>query len=342
MPPKTNSFKNKLILQKPKKWQLVLLAILILLLAACSWTLANARTVRDWYILATYTPPKAISDLAKTDTMTSYAKKLFYVNEPQLENKQQFAAQCPNGAEQTYVIGCYHSGDNGIYLLNIHNTQLNGIIPVTAAYEMLHAGYARLSSGDKSKLDKQMWSFYKKNITSAEIKQQMAAYAKTEPGEQYDELYSVLATEVMNLPVTLENHYRLYFTNRKYIVQMYINYQSAFTNRQKAIAADDAQLAVLKSQISSNEAELTNIKASIDSEQSILTASKNSGNINAYNNGVPNYNDLVDQYNSIVNQTKSEIDEYNVLVTKRNSLAFAEQQLVQALNASPQQTITKN
>lgn len=327
--------------EKPKAWQVILLVVLIILLAVCVWAVTHAQQVRDWYILATYKPPNSIVQIANEDTMTTYGKKLFYVNKPQIASKSVFAANCPNGTEQTYVIGCYHSGDNGIYLLNVTDSRLNGIVPVTGAYEMLHAGYARLSSADRTTIDNEMQSYYNSHTLSSEIYQQMSAYAKTEPGAKYDELYSVLATEVASLPKPLEDHYRKYFSDRSVIVKMYDNYEAAFIDRQNQIAADNAQMSTLKAAINSNEAKLNTLLGSIKSEQATMDSEQSQGEITAYNATVPGYNSLVDEYNALVASTTEDINQYNTIVNSRNQLALEEQQLVSDLNSSAGQPISK-
>lgn len=306
------------------------LAVVLLLLA-----LTRTQQIRDWYMLQGYTPPPEVSSLARVDTMTAYARMLFYVNKPNLENKYQFASNCPSGTAQTYVIGCYHSGDNGIYLLNVKNSSLNGIVDVTAAYEMLHAGYARLSGTESSKIDAEMWQFYTRNVKSKIISAQMAAYAKTEPGARYDELYSVLATEVKVLPSSLNAQYRRYFLNRDKIVAMYDNYQAAFTSRQQKIESYDRQMTSLKQQIKAEEAKISSLFATSSIEQKQLNSYQANGNYSSYNNSLGQFNALVSQYNSLVSEVRGRINSYNLLAKRRNSLVLEEQDMVSSISAAP-------
>lgn len=313
----------------------------ILVIGVLSWVLLNLNNIKDWFILATYNPPEIVSQLASEDTMTNYAKRLFFINKPVIENKTAFASHCPSGGNQTHVIGCYHDGDNGIFLLDVTDPNLNGIIPVTAAYEMLHAGYARLSGSERTTIDSEMWQFYLHNNLSQEIKSQMASYAVSEPGARYDELYSVLGTEVGNLPRSLENQYKLYFNDRAKIVESYNGYQAAFNSREQEIASYNSQLVSLKSQIDSNENQLSVLQTSINQQQSTLQSEQSSGNITAFNSGVPGYNALIDQYNALVQSTRAFISEYNSIVIASNTLALEEQQLVQAISSSPSEHAAK-
>ncbi len=347
-PPKMNSYQkklNKIRNQTPpgesKYGHIVIIVFLVLIAGASVWSFFNFTTIRDWYILLNYNPPSTIQALASYDTMTPYATKLFYVNKPLIESKTAFAIQCPGSSDSTHVIGCYHSGDNGIYLLNVTDSRLNGIIQVTAAYEMLHAGYARLSSSTKTKIDNAMWQYYSSANISSAIKQQMASYAISEPGAKYDELYSVLGTEVGPIPSYLENHYKIYFSNRAKIVAAYNGYQSAFNDRQQEIASIKAQLAVLKDQINALESSLSTLQSQLNSQQLTLNNDRFSNNFYAYNSAVNSYNATVNQYNSLVNSTKSDISQYNNLVDTANAIAIEEQQLVSAISATPTTQSTK-
>jgi len=312
----------------------ILLIGLLIVLSLISWAVDNPQKIRDWYILQTYSPPASIVNIANQDGMSPYAKSLFYVNRPNIASKSAFAKECPNLDTQTYVIGCYHSGDNGIYILDVVNKSLIGIIPVTAAYEMLHAGYARLSSNQKAILDKTMWNFYLNNVHASQIKQQMASYAKTEPGARYDELYSVLATEVNNLPTSLTQDYKAYFSDRKLIVKMYDNYQAAISYRNNQIKTLNTTLTSLKSQINSDKLTLSNEHSTIVSDTNNLNNFKSTNNIVAYNQEVPNYNSLVNGYNNLANEYRSLIGQYNHLVNDINSLVLQQQQLVSSLQSS--------
>ena len=319
---------------RTKKWEYILLFILIVTIGGVFWIAKNGEKVRDFYTLLTYKPPQTIVNLANQDTMTSYGKELFYVNKPELLSKKAFSSQCPNTLEEDYVIGCYHVNDNGIYLLNVLDANLKGIVPVTAAYEMLHAGYARIPLAQRNLLNQQMWTFYLKDVKSLAIKQQMNSYLATEPGEQYDELFSVLGTEVKYLPSNIASVYKQYFKDRNKIVGLYNTYQAAFTSRQQKINYDKTNLEQLKIAINSSENQLNqtlikinSLKTQINNSQQNLDRTSMSNQINAYNN-------LVNVYNNLLISIKANIAKYNTLVNNLNSLVLQEQQLIKAINAN--------
>jgi hypothetical protein len=115
------------------------LFLLVLWLALLGATAYNRQNIIDWWRLWNYQAPAAIAQLATQDTMTAYARRIFYVNNAALDSKTVFSKQCPNnGGEQTIVLGCYHSNQAGIFLLGVTDPRLNGVEQVTAAHEMLH------------------------------------------------------------------------------------------------------------------------------------------------------------------------------------------------------------
>jgi hypothetical protein len=295
----------------------------------------NAQNIGDWFKLRGYQPPPAIAQLATQDTMTGYAKHMFYLNEPAVSAKDDFAKQCPdNGGEQTIVLGCYHDHQNGIYLLSVTDSRLNGVEQVTAAHEMLHSAYERLSSGDRNKVDTMLQDYYKHGLTDARIREVIAAYQKSEPNAVVNEMHSVFGSEVGNLPAPLEEYYKHYFTNRQQVIGFAAQYQGEFTSRKAVIAADDAQLTSLKKQIDGGQSDLEAKEAAINAEQQRLIGLRNS-DVPAYNAAVPGYNAMVDAYNVEVNTVRNLISQYNQLVAARNAVALEENQLFQALTGSP-------
>lgn len=309
--------------------------VLVLWFGLLGWAALNRQNIFDWWQLEHYQAPAAVSQLAAQDTLTNYAHKVFYVNRPSLDDKTTFASVCPNnGGEQTIVLGCYHSSQAGIFLLNVSDPRLNGVEQVTAAHEMLHAAYDRLSSSERHKVDGWLMDYYQHGLHDQRVLDTIAAYQKSEPNDWVNEMHSVFGTEVASLPSNLETYYQRYFTDRSQVTTYVANYQAEFTSRQAAVARDDAQLATLKAQIASTEADLQAKQTAINNEQSRLMGLKTSQDIEAYNAGVPAYNQRVDTYNTEVNALQAMIDQYNQLVASRNAIALEQNQLVKELTTN--------
>ncbi|MFI5275255.1 MAG: hypothetical protein ACHQT5_00325 [Candidatus Saccharimonadales bacterium] len=299
---------------------------------------AERQNVSDWLALRSYQPSNTVVELATETTMNAYARKVFYVNHPNIDNKINFYQNCPNnGGEKTVVLGCYHNGQRGIFVLQVSDPRLSGIEQVTAAHETLHAIYDRLSSRDRNYVDGLLMDYYQHDLHDKRILDTIAAYKKSEPNDVVNEMHSVFGTEVTNLPTPLENYYKQYFTERQKIAAYASQYEAAFTSRQNQVAEDDTSLASMKAKITTDEASLQAQQKTIDSDKARLENLKDSSDYADYNNGVPSFNSEVDTYNTMVTVTRSLIAQYNQLVEARNAIAIEENQLVQDISSAPQQ-----
>lgn len=312
------------------------LIVIAIWLAILGLAIANRQNISDWWKLRNYQAPAAVAQLSAQDTMTDYGRRIFYVNHPDILAKSTFPAKCPNnGGEQTIVLGCYHGGQSGIFLLGVSDPTLNGVEQVTAAHEMLHGAYDRLSDAERTKVDAMLLDYYNNGLQDPRVRATIDAYKKTEPKDLVNEMHSVFGSEVANLPPGLESYYKRYFTNRAKVAEYAAKYQAEFTSRQTAVAQDDARLADLKQRIEGIEADLKAKQAEIDSRQSTLESLRSGGNVSAYNAGVPGYNALVNAYDSEVEQVRGLIGQYNELVAERNAIALQANQLAKELTASP-------
>jgi hypothetical protein len=328
----TNKYQqSKRVYRSHQKGLLVFLLICVCLL---SLILVEKRNIQDFFKLYHYHAPAAVLNLAQEDTMTAYATKIFKVNHPSIENEQTFSVNCPNdGGEKTIVLGCYHTDQAGIFLLNVNDSRLSGVEQVTAAHEMLHAAYDRLSSSERNKVDVMLLNFYNHDLKNARIRQDIGLYRQTEPHDVVNEMHSVFGTEIANLPAPLESYYKRYFTDRQKIAAYASQYQAAFTTRQDQVTQDDTQLSSMKTQIDTMEATVKSMYSAITSEQNTLNTEKTS-DIPAYNSAIPNYNQQVDTYNSEVASLQNLIADYNSLVSTRNGVALVENHLYEELGAA--------
>ncbi len=320
------------------------LLFLLVWLAVLGVMAANRQNIYDWWRLRNYQAPAAQAQLAAQDTMTPYARKAFYVNKPEIADKPGFATNCPVSGgthEQTIVLGCYRGNQGGIFLLSVTDPRLSGVEQVTAAHEMLHAAYDRLSGPEQSRIDALLLDYFHHDLHDERIQATLAAYKKTEPNDVVNEMHSIFGTEIPALPPALEQYYQRYFTDRSRVAAFAAQYQSVFTSRQTAITAAESQLASLKSRIEAEEADLQTRQANITAQQTILLEQRNSGNLTAYNAGVPSYNRLVDAYNNQVGLVKSLVGQFNELVAKHNALVFEQGQLRDELDANTNQALIK-
>ena len=305
----------------PKKGLVILGLLLAAWVGLAIVLAANQEKISDWWRLRGYQPPAAVQQLADQTTMLPYTQHLFYLNRPSLlSSVNSFRRYCPENKD-VIVLGCYHPDQNGIYLYQVKDPELSGVTQVTAAHEVLHAVYARLSSSDRARLDQQLNDYYKHGLPDGRVKDEIKIYQKTEPNDVLDEMSCTFGTEVADLPAPLEAYYKHYFSNRSAIVAYEQQYEGVFTARQDKIKQDDQQLAAMKQQIDSQQTALQSEQDQLDTAQNQLNALLTSGRSDQYNAGASFYNSQVSVYNNKVSSLKNHINQYNQLVITRNDLA---------------------
>jgi hypothetical protein len=311
----------------------VLLVLLVLWFMAAVVAAGYRRPILDWLSLYNYTPPTAVAALAAESSMTPRARHDFYVNHPSIDSKGVFAGHCNFGREQSIVLGCYHGNQQGIYILDVNDPRLSGVEQVTAAHEMLHAAYDRLSDKERGHIDSLLQDFYDTRVSDTRIRATIDQYRKTEPNDVVNEMHSIFGTEIAQLTPELETYYGRYFSDRAKVVQYAASYSHEFTDRQQQVAAYDAQLKQLKATIDANTSSLGEDQTHLRAMRSQLDSERASDPAQ-YNRDVDSYNAQVNAYNAKITATRNLINQYNDLVDKRNAIALEEQQLAQAISGS--------
>ncbi len=310
----------------------------LLLAAVLVWVFR--QDISDWYRLRQYQPSTEVVGLAEQTTMNDKARRVFYTTHPRVTAKNEFNSNCRQGGASEYsiVLGCYISAGGlygNMYLYNIDDQRLAGVEQVTAAHEMLHAAYDRLSSSEKTRIDRLLKQTYDQ-LPEGRIKETVAQYEANDPGAVPNELHSILGTELRNLPKELEDYYKRYFNNRLTIVAFSEQYEAEFTRREQQVAEYDARLAQMKADIQANQQTIEVRAGNLEEQRQQLDALEAAGNNAAYNARVDGYNEDVAAYNALVRQTRADIDEYNRLVEVRNNLALEVQELTKAIDSRPQ------
>jgi allophanate hydrolase subunit 1 len=294
-----------------------------------------AQDLQDWSKLLTYQPSPEIARLATATTMTDTARRLFYVNQPTIESTKSALNLCKS-SEHTVVLGCYVSS-KGIFLQAVTDPRLKGVMEVTAAHEMLHVAYQRMSLFEQTQINKQLQAVLER-LQNPRIIKIIQVYNEQDPRSVDHELHSILGTEVRDLSPELEEHYRKYFTDRSAIVALSERYEGVFTGLKdkakqlsKQLAAQNLELEQLAARIKQEKLELesaqTNLQSSIDANPHI-----------DYGAQVSSFKERVSSYNQLVVQLRSQNDAYNQLVNERNSLTVEQQSLIESLeNKSTQQ-----
>lgn len=315
-------------------WPYVLLAVLV---AGNATVWIERQQVADWWKLRGYTAPADIASLADDDGMTDFARHLFYINHPSLEGKQAFNMHCSDKSEETAVLGCYHGNRQGIYLYAVTDARLQGVRQVTAAHEMLHQGYDRLSPKEREHINTLLQAYYDSKLTSGDTREKIETYRK-QGADVANEMHSIFGSEIRDLTPELETYYKQYFVDRAKIVGYSESYQTEFTRRKDQVAQYDEQLASIKIQISDNKSGLSTRLSDLKAKEKQIDQDVTNQNQPQYQADVLAYNSMVDAYNGLLATTRRLIAQYNDIVALRNDLAVQEQQLQQALDSRLVQT----
>jgi hypothetical protein len=297
-----------------------------------------ARELEDWSRLAAYQPPSQIAKLATTTTMTPLAQRLFYVNRPTIESKKLSLNLCKS-SEHTIVLGCYVVS-KGIFLQEVTDPRLNGVMEVTAAHEMLHVAYQRMSIFEQNQLNKQLQQALTQ-VQNPRIIKLVETYNRQDARSVDNELHSILGTEINNLSPELEQHYREYFTDRSAVVALSERYEGVFTALRAKAKTLNQQLITRKSSLEQLSAQVKQAAQTIESERSNLQTSIVANPQGDYSFRIANFNEGVRNYNQLVNQLKEQTDAYNQMVTEHNSIALEEKSLVESLENKSMQQVAR-
>ncbi|HZM63580.1 MAG TPA: hypothetical protein VFB59_00425 [Candidatus Saccharimonadales bacterium] len=314
--------------------RLLPLLFLAVLLTGVALVVVNRDYLRDQMVLRSYTAPQDVALLASDTAMSEYGRRLFFVNKPELNDKAGFNTHCQNLSDEAAVLGCFKGNRQGIYIFDVTDPRLHGIEQVTAAHEMLHQAYDRLDGATRQRINKLLEDYYRTSLSDQSVKEKMAIYQTTEPGNLSNEMHSIFGTEIKNLPAELEEYYKRYFTDRQKVVAFRDSSQMAFDSYRKQIADYDKRLADLKPRIDQIEAILSQEVAQLKATKAELEADLAAGRISEYNAGVGPYNALVSSYNKDLADLNRRIEEYNKLVQERNALSVQVSELNEALDSS--------
>jgi Skp family chaperone for outer membrane proteins len=317
-----------------KRFQKILPYVILSIIVAGSIVLwVQRERVLDWWYLRGYEPSAAIETLATDTMMTDYAQRLFFVNHPTLDDKQAFNQNCAGILEEVAVLGCYHGDRLGIYLYDVTDGRLHGIEQVTAAHEMLHQAYDRLSGKERQRVNNLLQDFYDNELDIASVREKIALYQKDGDHDIINEMHSIFATEVEDLPDDLENYYSQYFSDRSKVIAFHKQSRAAFEQFRQKISNYDKQLASIRQQIDNNESSLSTMLTELESERQRLDQLLASDQVEEYNTGVPAFNQRVNSYNGLLQTTQGLVEQYNRLVQERNDVAIQVSDLNAALDS---------
>lgn len=301
--------------------------VLLLVFGAAIWH----QEIADWWVLRSYEPTDKIARIANRAAFSDSGKDYFYVSDPRVNDEKEFNRNC-KAPEKGFVLGCY-SGKQ-IFILDVQREELDGIVEVTAAHEMLHAAYDRLSSRERSRVNGLLEEEFSR-VEDEKIIDLIKRYEKSGgPDVRKNELHSILPTQKQELSPELEEYFSQYFTNRQQVASLYKDYESTFVQIRKDIEDLRGRVENMREEIESLEARLDQQQQRVDSLNRQIERHEARGDTESRNELVPQQNQAVEEYNSLASQYRSLISEHNRLVDELNETVLLQRDLVESMDST--------
>ncbi len=294
----------------------------------------NRWELRDKFVAKNYAAGASSERVRARLKLSGKGDLVYRASLTEVDSKSKFKEECPvKRFEEASVLGCYTR--QKIYVLEVDEPKLNGVEEVTAAHELLHAQFERMSKNEKESLFK-LLAKLNAELKDDDVKALVASYEKNlGSGEElYDEMFAIFGTQLEDVGAELESIYQNYFEDRAIIVKMYRDYSGEFKKLQTEIEGYDAKLKSLKKEKEDLEASAGDLSSGLDVKKAELDSLKNAGAFEEFRNAAIAYNNQVEAYNAQVEEIKAIVGEYNSIVEKRNSLAVSVQNLQDELNAN--------
>jgi hypothetical protein len=196
--------------------------------------------------------------------------------------------------------GCFVPLSHKIFVLQMP-PELADVQVVTVGHEMLHVAYARLSDEEKTRVNRLLEA----EVAARDfpgLKEVMANYARTEPGQRTNELHSILGTEYAGLSPDLEQYYSQYFDLRSSVLAANERVLTRFSNLQTSLQALQTQMDTFQKTADSYHASHVRAANSGDAYNANRYYSLHLQAVEQHNAKSTEYNTILKQYNYLARQ----------------------------------------
>lgn len=329
--------------KKPKDWSWLpgLIAVSVALLAAFLF-LSYRQALIDRIVYMNYQPSEAIEKISSDATLTEDGKFYFYISKPEIEDAKTFNTKCVKQEATSVILGCY--SQQQIYIYDVKNNDtLSGVKTVTAAHEMLHAAWERLPSSEKDRLSKLLEAAYQR-LKTDELVTRMGYYERNQPGENIQELHSILPTEFKDLGSELESYYSKYFSNRQSVVEIHAKYSAIIADIESKRNALKTEIDALEAKINSDVSSYNNDVNQINTEVAALEKERatidttNYAAVIAFNSKRASLLSRIQALAPRKASIQAMQDSYNSKIEQYNALVLTGNQLSSSMNSSLEET----
>lgn len=308
--------------------------VFVMVIAVAAWATLNRQYIIDQIAVWQYQPSAEIAQIANDAGMNETGKFYYYASHPKLDSTSNFNEDCRRKEQGNAILGCYKAGK--IYLYDIDDERLRGVKEVTAAHEMLHAVYERLSVADKRKVNTLLTNEEKK-ITDDIFRERMEYYRRNQPGQHHNELHSIIGTEVDDIAPELETYYKKYFSDRKKVTALHARYSHKFDELQQGSMSLRQQLEQLSVKINTATRHYNQAIAALNSDIASFNNRAQSGAFSSQGAFASERNALVARTRQLDSRRAAidaDIREYEAKRLAHNQLVDESNSLQQALDSS--------
>lgn len=304
--------------------------VTVVLIAIATLVWFSRTAIQDRVLAYTYTPDTNIARIRDRVDFTDDGQLLFYASQPSVETSDTFNTHCQRQEQKSAILGCYTN--RKIYIYDIDSSELDGIQEVTAAHEMLHAAWERLSDGERERLGVLLDQVFQR-VADDDLRSRMEYYDRQQPGERSNELHSILATEYLDVGDELEEYFATYFVDRRNIVRIHARYNAVFKGLQEQSDALYEELTVLSESIERQSIDYNQLVAELNADIDALNDRANNVDrtsvsaVNAFN---ADRQELIERsreldvlrtsLNSLIDTYNQKRDEYNSIVAHTQEL----------------------
>ncbi len=284
----------------------------------------NRQVVSDFIRGKFYTPSAEMEQIRYDLNLTSKGELIFNASKPELDTEEDFNVNCQTDDETSAVLGCYT--EQTIYVYSIKDKELDGILELTTAHELLHAVYERMSLAERDSLKSLLEEVYKVNQETLE--REIKSY---DTDEQLEEMYVRIGTEIKELPEELEKHYARIFKDQDRVVSFYDKYIKVFREIENEFKVLEAEMKELNSQIDAKITDYENRVKALNSEIEVFNNCANTpGCFSSDYEFYVRREELVyqqtelqalyDGLDGLINQYNSDVEKYNNNVIRNEKL----------------------
>ena len=297
---------------KRKYWKWAVLLVLAIIAAII---VLNRAWIYDWFRGVTYRPTAEMVNIRDKLNLTGRGDFLFNATQPELNKADDFNANCRQDEGEVAVLGCYTAGN--IYIYDIADAKLDGIRELTAAHELLHAVWARMSNAEKEDLKPILQQVYQNNLSV--LKDDVETYADD---ERVEEIFVRAGTEIKKLPDVLEKYYAEIFNNQDAVVDFYEKYIAVFREikmQMEELASEievlrdsiNVKMAEYENKVSQLEADIARFNSCAETAGCFVTEAEFNVQRNALVARENELNLLNDEINNMIDDYNLKVDEYN-------------------------------